>query len=109
MPGLAASLIPALVLTATWAQPSRQVSTFMAFWEYILVGPITYQFRVLNDPAYAHVIHPVASHLTYLYVFCVAFIFAHPLTPRPLTRRLAVTGFAVWYLWATFVINGHEF
>ncbi|QEL13397.1 hypothetical protein PX52LOC_00251 [Limnoglobus roseus] len=109
VPGLAASLIPTLMLTAAWAQPSRRVLTFFAFWDAILAGPITYTLSVLNGQTNPNALHSMKGLSAYVYAICLAIILTHPVVPRPITRRLAVAGFVAWYVWAFLVINGYEY
>src|SRR5687767_706298 len=40
-PGVAASLLPALLLTPPFAHPGRHLSTLFAFWTELLVTPST--------------------------------------------------------------------
>jgi len=107
--GLTASLLPALLLSATWAQPGRFASTLRGFWAEILFGPVTYWLRVLFGHPGPHVIHPMPGVSTWVYAICLPLAFAHPLKPRPFTGWVTVAAFGVWYGWAFLILNSFEY
>lgn len=107
--GLAASVLPALLLTAGWASPGRTVPTFLAFWTDILAGPVKYWLPVLLGHPTPPGLHPMPGVSTWLYAVCYPLAFAHPLWPRPWTARVTATAFGVWYASAFVVLNSFEY
>lgn len=107
--GVAASLPPTLMLTATWASPDWYISTFLAFWVELLAGPVKYWLPVLLGHPRPDVLHPMPGVSTWLYAVCLPLTFAHPLWPRLLTGAVTIAAFGVWYVWAWGILNAFEF
>ncbi len=105
-PCAAASVLPALLLTAAWAQPGRYAPTFLAFWAELLVGPVKYW--LLGHPGLP-ALHPMQGSCTWVYGVCLPLALAHPLRPHVVTGCVTAAAFGVWYGWAFLTLNAFEY
>ena len=107
--GLAASVLPALLLTAAFAHLERWFSTFLAFLVEFLVGPVKYWAPVLLGYPSEYALHPMPGASTWIYLVCLPLTFAHPIKPCFLTGWLTALAFAVWYGWAFLILGAFEY
>ena len=107
-PGVAASLLPALLLTPTFAHPGRHLSTLFAFWTELLVTPINSWLPVLLGRPSEFALHPMAGASTWVYAVCLPLTTAHLLKPHALTGWVTAAAFGVWYGWAFLTLGAYE-
>jgi hypothetical protein len=109
-PGVAASVFPALVLMLSFeTRPGDYLSTFLAFWVELLVGPVKYWVPILFGNPSPYGLHPMPGALTWLYGVCLPMSLAHPLKPRALTGFVTIAAFGVWYCWAFLTLGAFEY
>jgi hypothetical protein len=103
------SVLPALALTNTFAQPGRYCATLLAFWVELLIGPVKYWFPVILGYPSEYARHPMSGASTWVYTVCFLLTLAHPIKPRPLTTWITAGGFAIWYGWAFLTVAAYEY
>jgi hypothetical protein len=108
-PCVAVSLLPALLLTISWANPDNFTFTLGAFWVELLAGPVKYWTPVLAGHPNPYALHPMSGVSTGVYAVCFLLTLAHPVRPRQLTGWVTAAAFCVWYLWAFGRLNAFEF
>ena len=109
VPGVTASLLPALLLTNVFAQSGHHASTLFAFWIELLIGPVKYWLPVLVGTPSPYALHPMPGNSTWVYLVCLPLTFSHPVKPRLLTGWMTVMAFAVWYGWAFLALLAFEY
>jgi hypothetical protein len=109
VPGVIASLLPALLLTNAFAQRGHYLPTLAAFWAELVVGPTKYWLPILLGNPRPDALHPMPGFLTSLYAVCLPLTFAHPLWPRVATGCVTVAAFAIWYGWACLTLAAFEY
>ncbi|MBA4063349.1 MAG: hypothetical protein C0501_06485 [Isosphaera sp.] len=110
-PGVAASLMPALLFAAAWGNAGGAGfgPTFLAGWVEFLVGPVKYWVPVLLGHPSPYALHPMTGTSTWLYGACLVLGFAHPLRPGLATGCVTAAAFAVWYGWAFLTLSAFEY
>jgi hypothetical protein len=107
--GLGASFVPTMLLTLLFAQAGFAISTFLAFWVEIVVGPVKYWLPILMGHPSRYRIHPMSGITICVYLACLLLIFAHLVKPRLITALMAIVGFFVWYGWALVAMGAVEY
>jgi hypothetical protein len=110
VPGMMASLLPALWLTVAFAQTGQFWRTLAAFWVELLTGPVRYWLPIL----FGHSMYPEpdpmsGASIRWVYAVCLALTLAHPIKPHPLTAWITAAAFVAWYAWAFVTIGAYEY
>ena len=108
-PGVICSLLPALLLTATFTDVGRYGTILPAFWVELLIGPVKYWATILQGDSIGNTLHPMSGNSLWVYLVCFILALAHPIKPRPCTAWISAGGFIIWYVFAFLTIASYEY
>jgi hypothetical protein len=96
---VAASVLPALLLTVMFAHPGDFLRVLVAFWKGVLLGPFG-----------ECVLYGIPLRVVWLVIglTCLPLMFAHPVRSSGGSVLLTLAGFFVWYAAAFVTIVNYE-